>query len=461
LTKSILAIDIGTTSVVSIVAKNDYNDKINILGIGKSVSNGIAKGAIIDIDLASTSIKNSVDIARSSSGNNIDETIVSISGIHTKSRRSVGSINIPSGHITIKEINQVLAIALYDAQIVPEYEAIHVIPLYFKVDNNDEIDNPLNMNGSRLEVYAHIITAKKTSLTNIKSALKSSNIEVTNFVLSAYASTIATIKEDQMKSGTAVLDLGGSTSELAIFKNKSMLYNDIIPIGSEHITHDLSIMLHTPLNAAGEVKKQYASLIPKREDQDLNTITKVKIPVLGNESESKEISLDFIQPIIHARVEEILCLIKDKITINGLTPSVNNIVLTGGMSKVPGLDILAKKVFPNIPVKISNPINIQNGYIDFNDATLSTIVGLLFYGLDSDPTFELDSNKQLRTKKEKVYTPEVKIQEKITQTVSTRINTRQTEELNDLANDLNSIKIDKKEKKSLLASFWKKIGDLL
>jgi len=460
LTKSILAIDIGTTSVVSIVAQNDYNNKINILGIGKSVSNGISKGAIVDIDLASSCIKSAVDIARSSSGNNIEETIVSISGIHTKSRRSVGSINIPSGHITIKEINQVLTIALYDAQIVPEYEAIHVIPLYFKVDNNDEIDNPLNMNGSRLEVYTHIITAKKTSLTNIKSALKSSNIEVTNFVLSAYASTKATLQEDQMKSGTAVLDLGGSTSELAIFKNKSMLYNDIIPIGSEHITHDLSIMLHTPLNAASEVKKQYASLIPKSEDQDLNTITKVKIPVLGNESESKEISLDLIQPMIHARVEEILCLIKDKITINGLTQSVNNVVLTGGMSKVPGIDLLARKIFPNIPVKVSNPINIQNGYIDFNDASLSTIVGLLFYGLESDPAFELDSNKQLRTKKEKIVEEKVKIEEPTINTVNQSNGSNNTES-NDLLNDLQSIQINKKEKKSLLGGFWKKIGDML
>ena len=456
----VLAIDIGTTNIISIVASNDFNNKINILGVGQAKSSGVQKGNIVDINLACTCIKEAVLAAKSSSGAQITKAIVSLSGANTKTLRSTGTVNIPSGHITIKEINQVLTIALYDAQIVPEYEAIHVIPLYFKVDNNDEIGNPLNMNGSRLEVYAHIITAKKTSLTNIKSALKSSNIEVTNFVLSAYASTKATLQEEQMKSGTAVLDLGGSTSELAIFKNKSMLYNDIIPIGSEHITHDLSIMLHTPLNAASEVKKQYASLIPKSQDQDLNTITKVKIPVLGNESESKEISLDLIQPMIHARVEEILCLIKDKITTNGLTQSVNNVVLTGGMSKVPGIDLLARKIFPNIPVKVSKPINIQNGYIDFNDASLSTIVGLLFYGLDCDPAFELDSNKQLRTKKEKIYKEEVKTQEKSIDTSNTA-SIQNTEESNDLLNDLQSIEINKKEKKSILGSFWKKIGDML
>ncbi|MCK5294771.1 MAG: cell division protein FtsA [Arcobacteraceae bacterium] len=454
MTKSILAIDIGTTSIVSIVAQNDYNNKINILGIGKSTSYGIQKGAIVDIDLASSSIKNAVDIARNSSPNTIDSTIVSISGIHTKSRRSNGSINVPSGHITHKEINQVLTIALYDAQIVPEYEAIHVIPLYFKVDNNDSIENPLNMNGSRLEVYANIITAKKTSLTNIQSALKTSNIEVTNFVLSSYASTIATIQKDQMKLGTAVFDLGGSTSEIAIYKNRSILFNDIVPIGSEHITNDLSIMLHTPLNAASRVKTQYASLIPKSDILNQNTITKVKVPILGNESELKEISLDLIQPMIHARVEEILCLSRDKLIHSGLYDTIHGIVLTGGMSKIPGIELLARKVFPNVPVKISNPINIQNGYIDFNDATLSTIVGLLFYGLDNDPAFELDSNKQLRIKKE--------IPKKESPTIVKKENKdTKNEENSEPHNNLNNLDLKIEEKKSKVSSIWKKFSEWL
>ena len=458
MSKTILAIDIGTTNIVCIVAQNDFNNRINILGIGKSISGGVKKGAIVDIDLASSSIKNAVDIARSSSENNIEETIVSISGVHTISRRSIGSINIPSGHITLKEINQVLTIALFDAQIVPEYEAIHVMPLYFKVDNNDAIDNPLYMNGSRLEVYANIITAKKTSLTNIKSALKLSKIEVSNFVLSSYASTLATLKDDQKKLGTAVLDLGGSTSELAIFKNKSIVYNDVIPIGSENITNDLSVMLHTPINAANEVKKKYATLIPKTDAINTGQITKVKIPILGNENESQEISLDLIQPMIHSRVEEILCLINDKIITNNLTTNINGIVITGGMGKIPGIDLLAQKVFDEIPVKISSPTNIQNGYVDFNDPTLSTIVGLLFYGLDTNPVFELDSNKHLRVKN----TPNNKRTNNTTK--STQNNTKTETSNNDkknIENDLHTLKIDEKDKKSKKFELWTKLKEWL
>ena len=458
MSKSILAIDIGTTSIVSIIAQNDLNNKINILGIGKSTSDGIKNGAIVDINRVSNSIKNAVDLAKSSSSTNIISTIVSISGIHTKSIRSSGFINIPSGHITKKEISQVLTMALYDASIIPNYDVIHVIPLYFKIDDSTTtIDNPLNMNGSRLEVYANIITAKKTSLNNIQNALKKSNLEVSYFVLSSYASTIATLKEDQKKLGTAVIDLGGSTSELAIYKNKSLTYNDVVPIGSEAITKDLSIMLHTPFSAANEVKKQYSTLLPK-DSNSTDTITKVKVPVLGNENESKELSLDLIQPMVHARVEEILCLLHDKLTQSGLKETVNGLVLTGGMSKIPGIDNLAKKIFSNLPVKISNPHDIQNGYINFQDQTLSTTAGLLFYALEDDIFFELNSARLLR---EKINTQDEVVFEQNNEVNKNINNTNYNNELNDLDNikDINNLSTEKKT--SSLGKFWKKIGELL
>jgi len=449
--KSVLAIDIGTTSITTIVAQNDYNNKINILGRGISVSSGINKGTIIDIDKASDAIEESVNLARTNLNIDIEDIIVSISGVHTKSLRSNGFINIPSGHITHKEINQVLNVALYDAKIVPDYEAIHVIPLYFKVDNADTIDNPLNMNGSRLEVYAHIITAKRTYLTNIQNALKKSNLEVTHFMLSSYASAIATLEDDQKVLGTAVIDLGGSTTELAIFKNNSIIYDDVVAFGSENITNDLSVMSNIPLNVADQIKKKYATLYPKEHENYINNITNVKTPILGNESEQQEISLDLIQPIVHARVEEILCFIYDKINNNNMTENMYNIILTGGMSQIPGIELLAKKIFNDIPVKISTPKNIPNGYIDFNTPTLSTIVGLLLYALDTNPQFELNSQKQLRTKEVTINNEENKSlkENKILK------NEIPQEENNELSN----IKIE--EKSSILDKFWKKLSEWL
>jgi len=396
---SILAIDIGTTNIIAIVASNDFSNKINILGVGQTKSEGVQKGNITDINLAGNSINEAVSTALNSSGSIIEKAVVSISGANTKTLRGSGVVNIPSGQITQNDIKQVLKMALYNAQIIADYEVIHVLPIFFRVDDGATITNPLNMNGSRIEVSVNIITAKKTSLVNVRNALKQANLEVDKFVLSGYANAIATLEEDQKKLGSAVINLGGTTTQLVVQKGSTILYNDFLPIGSEHITNDISVTFHTPYSAANMIKKQYATLLPSKENDSENelNIKKVKLPTLGNETESKEISLDQIQPILHARIEETLCIIHDKLLESAAIESIDGgIVLTGGMTHIPGIKELASMIFANIPVKVANPRNIQNGYINFNTPSMSTIVGLLLYELDSENNFELDSNSELR-----------------------------------------------------------------
>ena len=396
---TILAIDIGTTNIVSIVASNDFNNKINILGIGKVKSQGIKKGNIVDINEAGSCIKESVTTAINSSGTSRPKVVVSVSGANAKTHRSVGSINIPSGQITHNEIKQVLKMALHNAQVIPEYDILHVIPVSFRVDDGSNISNPLNMNGSRLEVSVNVITTKKTFLINIKNTLKLANLEVNKFILSGYANAIATLEEDQKKLGTAVINIGATTSEIVVYKGSTIIYNTFLPIGSENITYDLSVMLHTPYSAANMIKKQYGTLLPISEDE--TTIKKVKLPTLGNETESKEISLEQIQPILHARVEEIFVLIRDKLYESSVIDSIDGgIILTGGMTQTTGVKELASEVFVNLPVKVANPKNIQNGYIDFQSPMMATIAGMLYYALDDENCFELDSNGNLRAKKQ-------------------------------------------------------------
>jgi cell division protein FtsA len=310
--KTILALDIGTTKIVSIVARNDLNDKINILGMGKVQSAGINKGNIIDIELASTAIKDAVMLSRSSCDVEIDETYVTLSGINTRSKRSKGATNIPSGHITANDIKLVLTRALYEVQTSSDYEAIHVIPLYFTIDDNNSIDNPLNINGSRLEVHTNVIMAKKTALINVRNTLKKANLQDIIYVSTPYASSIATFDNDNKKLGSMVIDIGGSTSEFAVFQNKAMTFNDMMPIGGDHLTNDISLILKTPLNSADEIKNKHASLIPIA-DVDNRPSTKIKVPLLGNESINEEVSVDYIQKITHARIEEILILIQQKL----------------------------------------------------------------------------------------------------------------------------------------------------
>jgi len=402
LNNSILAIDIGTTNIIAIVASNDYSNKINILGVGQTKSEGIKKGNIVDIDKASQCVNDAVSTATNSSGTQTSKAVVSISGANTKTLMSNGVVNIPSGQITHNDIKQVLKMALYNAQVISDYEVIHVLPIFFRVDDGTTITNPLNMNGSRIEVSVNIITAKKTSLTNVRNALKQVNLEVDKFVLSGYANAISTLNDDQKKLGAAVINLGGTTSQFVVQKGSTIIYNDFLPIGSENITNDIVSTFYTPYSAANMIKKQYASLLPYDSNENENSIKKVKLPLLGNESESKEISLEQIQPIIHARIEETLCIIYDRLVESAAIESIDGgIILTGGMTYISGIKELAAEIFKDIPVKISNPKNIQNGYINFNIPTMSTIVGLLLYELDCDNVFELDSNTNLLEKNTK------------------------------------------------------------
>jgi cell division protein FtsA len=352
LNNTILAIDIGTTSITAVIAQNDLNNKINILGVSVENSDGINKGLITNIEVASKTIKEAVQNVSKGVLSHINSTYVSLSSAYTKGIRSVGSVNVPNGQITQTEINQVMQMALYNATIVPEYDVIHVLPIYFKVDDSQLIDNPLNMNGARLEVAVYIVTAKKTALTNIKSALKSSNIEVTNFVLSGYASAISVLDEQQKKFGAAILDIGGSTTDIVCFKGKSIIYNDFLPVGSANITNDLSVTLHTPPSAAETLKIKYANLLPhsNHSDKEENSIKKIKIPVIGDEQNTKEMPLDSVQLIIHARVEEILVIAREKIKKSGVADSLGaGIVITGGMSQLVGIKELAQEVLMTQP----------------------------------------------------------------------------------------------------------------
>jgi len=449
LSNTLLAIDIGSTNITAVVAQNDLNGNINILGMGIESSDGINKGLITNIEVASTAINSVIQNAKRSTQSDIDTTLVSISGACTKGIRSAGSVNIPNGLITENEINQVLQMALYNATIVPEYDVIHVLPIYFKVDDSQSIDNPLNMNGARLEVSVYIVTAKKTVLTNIKSAMKSSGLEVSNFVLNGYSSAISVVNEEQKRFGTGVIDMGGSTTDFVCFKGKSIVYNDFIPVGSSHITNDLSVMLHTPPNAAEMLKIKYGNLLSSYKNDDL-AIKKVKIPIIGDEQNTKEMDLDSVQTIIHARVEETLILIKEKIIDSGISDYMGaGIVITGGLSQLIGIKELASNVFEDIPIKVSSPVNIKNGYVNFEDPTMSTIVGLLLYGLDRNANFELDSNKKLRQRAQKNHE-----QPRIVKTID-----KHSSPIQDESEPTPLSIIPKSAKKKGVSKFWNKVSE--
>ncbi|MCB4783949.1 MAG: cell division protein FtsA, partial [Sulfurovum sp.] len=249
---TILAIDIGSTKICAIIAEIK-DEGVQVLGHGVSKSRGVKKGAITNIEMASKSIKKAISNAKRIAGNNITSAIVSISNAYAKSLNSTGIVNIAHKDISIKEINRVLQTALYNAKIPNEYEVIHVLPYNFRVDDQGFVEDPFGMNASRMEVDANIIITQKSNLSNLKKAVRSAGIEIDNIVLSGYASTIAVMDRDEKELGAAIIDLGGQTSNLVVHVGNSIRYNDFLGVGSNHITNDLSMALHTPLQVAEEV----------------------------------------------------------------------------------------------------------------------------------------------------------------------------------------------------------------
>jgi len=386
---AILAVDVGSSKTTAIIA--EYNGNLTISGVGIAISKGIKKGIITNIEEASKSIKNSVNDAKRVAGIEINKAIVSISNAYTKSIKSYGIVNIPAKEVTIKEINRALKSAVLNAAIPNDYVAIQAIPYNFKVDESDEIDDPIGMSGSRLEVSLHIILAQKSGLENLKKTFKLAGIEIDKIVSNSYASALSVLKNDEKELGAIVIDIGAATSDIAIFINNSLRYTDYLPLGSHHITNDLSIALHTTLKEAEEIKIHFEKYINNSEDL-------IEISVIGNENEKQKASISTITQVISARVEETFLLLNKKIEESTLKDKIGTgIVLTGGFTKFYNIKEIASHFFEGMPVRIGYPKEIEGLVENLKSPEFSTSIGLLFYAIGKSSKYEKDSNKNFNS----------------------------------------------------------------
>jgi len=388
LSDTILAIDIGSIKVCAIIAQIN-NGKIQIHGHGIADSKGIKKGAITNIELASKSIKKAVNDAKRIAGSNITSATVSISNAYAKSLNSTGIVNIPNKEISVKEITRVMQTAQYNANVPPEYEIIHVLPYNFRVDEHDYIEDPFGMNASRMEVDINIVMTQKSNLSNLKKAVRSAGIEIDGIVLSGYASSIATMNSDEKDLGVAVIDLGGQTSNLVIHTGNSIRYNDFLGVGSNHITNDLSMALHTPLQTAEDVKIAYGNLIETSNEL-------IELPIIGDEDNKNGVSLEIVHSVIFSRVEEALMILEKSIDKSGLKEQIGaGIILTGGMTKLKGIRELAQSIFAPLPVRIAYPAKVDGLFDQLKDPAFSTVVGLLIYRAGGHTPYEINFQQEL------------------------------------------------------------------
>jgi cell division protein FtsA len=394
MSNTILAIDIGSMSVKAVIADIDEIGEIKVLGHGISHSKGVKKGIITNIDLASKSIRQAVNDARRIAGNNISSAVVSISSAYTKSTNSIGIINISQKDITIKEINRVMETALYNADIPKEYDVLHVLPYNFKVDDQTSIEDPYNMNASRMEVETHIVIAQKSSLSNLKKAIVSAGLDIEAIVLDSYASALSTMSKDESVLGVAVIDMGGQTSSLSVFKNNSLRYNNFIPVGSNHITNDISIALHTPLNIAESLKRGHGDLIEVTDDV-------LELPIIGDEENKNSIPLKVVQNVIVSRVEETLLILAKYLEKSTLKNSIGaGVVLTGGMTQLKGMREFAQSIFPGYSVRIGVPQQLKGLFENLQGPENSTVIGLILYKAGQHTQYEIDNKKRLLHHKE-------------------------------------------------------------
>lgn len=385
---TILAIDIGSTKICAIIAEIE-DSQLTIQGHGISKSQGIKKGAITNIELASKAIKKAINDAKRIAGSNITSATVSISNAYAKSLNSTGIVNIPHKDISIKEINRVMQTALYNANVPNEYDVVHVLPYNFRVDDQDFIEDPFGMNASRMEVDVNIIMTQKSNLSNLKKAVRSAGVEIEGIVLSGYASAIATMDEDEKELGVAVIDLGGQTSNLVIHTGNSIRYNDFLGVGSNHITNDLSMALHTPLQIAENVKIRHGNLVETNNEV-------IELPIIGDEENRNGVSLEIVHSVIFSRVEEALMILAKSLEKSALKEQIGaGIILTGGMTKLKGIRELAQAIFSGMPVRVAYPDNINGLFDELKDPAFSTVVGLLLYNAGEHTQYEINFKQEL------------------------------------------------------------------
>ena len=391
--KILVGLDIGTSKIVAIVAKiNDEND-LTVIGIGQAESKGLKKGVVINIDSTVNSIRAAVEEAELMSDCKIETVTTGIAGSHIRSFNSTGMVAIRDAEVSQNDVDRVIETATA-INIPSDQQILHVIPQEFIIDGQEDIKEPIGMSGRRLEVRAHIVTGAISAAQNIIKCIKRCGISVSDLVLQPLASSNSILTEDEKNLGTLLIDIGGGTTDIAIFSGGAIRHTAVIPIAGDQITSDIAMALRASTNEAEAIKLTHGvckqSLVEKR--------TEFEVAGLGDRSQNRLLSKNTLAAVIEPRVEELFSLVSQVSRESGFDELISSgVVLTGGSSLLVGVVELAEDVFFR-QVRVANP-NYSGNLADvISNPRYSTAMGLIIEANRDLSRFEpdvFDSNSWL------------------------------------------------------------------
>ena len=389
----VVGLDIGTSKVVCIVGTRDENDQLEIISLGSYPSSGLKKGVVVNIEATTDAIKKAVEQAQSILEDKIKSIYVGVAGSHIKSINSQGIVGIKDKEVKPFDIEKVIESAS-SVSIPSDQEVLHVLPQEYVIDDQDGIKEPLGMSGVRLEARVHLVTCSNSALRNIEKCVKNCGLSVDGFVLEQLASSYSILSDDEKDLGVCLVDIGGGTTDIAIFNAGSIVHTGVIPIAGDQVTSDIAQALRTPTPQAEDIKQKHGCSVAEFTNDDES----IEVPGVGGRP-PRELSRRSLAEIIEPRYVELFELIKAEISRNGFDDKIPaGVVFTGGTSKIEGVVELAESIFQT-SVRLGVPSNFVGMERVLQNPIYSTSIGLVEHGhnqLTSDLVAE--SNQTLWSK---------------------------------------------------------------
>ncbi len=373
----IVGLDIGTSKVVAIVGEINDMDEIEVVGIGMYPSRGLKKGVVVNIESTVQSIQKAIEEAELMAGCDIHSVYAGIAGSHIRSLNSHGIVAIQEKEVSLNDVDRVIDAARAVA-IPADQKILHILPQEFLIDSQEGILDPIGMSGIRMEAKVHMVTGAESASQNITKCIQKCGLEVDDIVLEQLASSYAVLTEDEKELGSCLVDIGGGTTDIAVFQGGAIQHTAVIPIAGDQVTNDIAVSMRTPTQYAEDIKIKYACALSQLANPDET----IEVPSVGDRP-PRRLARQTLAEIVEPRFEELFSLIRNELRRSGFEESIPaGIVITGGSAKMEGAVELAEEVF-HVPVRLGSPQYIEGLADVVRNPIHATGVGLLIYGRDS------------------------------------------------------------------------------